>query len=156
MRLLEATLTCVVQRITKKTTCFFYLLTTRNANTTTLQSMAKIKEKVLLITGSNSHEYDRPRKHRSLAPRRMRHIRKSAPFLVHICMLDRFIILRWCYTKSDTRQSEGNSLRRSNSSATSRSLHCFSTWLYTIASVRQIALRKRYLRGKIYYVLYKI
>jgi len=42
---------------------FFNLLTTKNASTIPLQSMAKIKEKVLLITGSNSCKYDRPRKH---------------------------------------------------------------------------------------------
>lgn len=35
---------------------FFYLLTMRNASATPLQSMAKIKEKVLLITRSNSCE----------------------------------------------------------------------------------------------------
>lgn len=38
----------------------FHLLTNKNASAIPRQSMAKIKEKVLLITGSNSHEYDRP------------------------------------------------------------------------------------------------
>jgi len=49
---------CIKQKIN-----FFYLLTTKIASTIPLQSMAKIKEKVLLITGSNSCKYDRPRKH---------------------------------------------------------------------------------------------